>query len=326
MRGLTKAALWELLLVGSATAALRPSPRARVSAPRAISSTSEDVPRSVWLKQATVMWLSAAALGPVCDGRHSAHDVLHYAKDSIAGAPWILQAPGSDQVHASPHSCESSRYLPTRTCYVSPAVPTALALMVRARMDGRYFWRRAGGCQLLSVALASSWAPPIRYSIDAGVVCHNPFSQRSTGCGLMYIRLQLTTCSRAHRRAARASRLGHCRRQHRLLCRLLRAQWRPGAGGRSTGRAAPLVDSGRATSGSRRRLLLRVRAQPRRVRKVVAALSYLSGVITHGPPQIVLGSARTSIITLASQAVNDGSACGDRSHHRSWAHQRAAPL
>ena len=39
------------------------------------------------------MWISAALLGPVCDGRHSSHDVLHYATDSIAGAPWIFQAP-----------------------------------------------------------------------------------------------------------------------------------------------------------------------------------------------------------------------------------------
>ena len=41
------------------------------------------------------MWLSAAALGPVCDGRHSAHDVLHYASDSVAGAPWLLTLSGS---------------------------------------------------------------------------------------------------------------------------------------------------------------------------------------------------------------------------------------
>ena len=44
------------------------------------------------------MWVAAAMLGPVCDGRHSSHDVLHYARDSIAGAPWLLHAPGSDQI------------------------------------------------------------------------------------------------------------------------------------------------------------------------------------------------------------------------------------
>jgi|EP00908_Phaeocystis_cordata_P014326 hypothetical protein len=50
--------------------------------------------RSVWLQQAGAMWIAAALLGPVCDGRHSAHDVLHYATDSIAGPPWIFQSGG----------------------------------------------------------------------------------------------------------------------------------------------------------------------------------------------------------------------------------------
>jgi hypothetical protein len=40
------------------------------------------------------MWVAAALLGPVCDGRHSAHDVLHYASDSIAGPPLLLQMGG----------------------------------------------------------------------------------------------------------------------------------------------------------------------------------------------------------------------------------------
>ena len=44
------------------------------------------------------MWIAAAFLGPICDGRHSSHDVLHYATDSIAGAPWLLRAPGSELV------------------------------------------------------------------------------------------------------------------------------------------------------------------------------------------------------------------------------------
>lgn len=44
------------------------------------------------------MWVAAALLGPLCDGRHSSHDVLHYATDSIAGAPWLLYAPGSTDV------------------------------------------------------------------------------------------------------------------------------------------------------------------------------------------------------------------------------------
>ena len=46
------------------------------------------------------MWVTAALLGlswarsAVCDGRHSAHDVLHYASDSIAGPPLLLQMGG----------------------------------------------------------------------------------------------------------------------------------------------------------------------------------------------------------------------------------------
>ena len=51
-------------------------------------------PPSVWLQQAGAMYISAAILGPVCDGRHSAHDVLHYASDSIAGPPLLLQVGG----------------------------------------------------------------------------------------------------------------------------------------------------------------------------------------------------------------------------------------
>jgi len=48
-----------------------------------------------WLKQAGAMWISAALLGPVCDGRHSSHDVLHYAADSLAGPPWQLSLGGN---------------------------------------------------------------------------------------------------------------------------------------------------------------------------------------------------------------------------------------
>ena len=50
---------------------------------------------TVWAQQAAAMWVSAAVLGPFCDGRHSAHDVLHYASDSIAGPPWMFTLPGS---------------------------------------------------------------------------------------------------------------------------------------------------------------------------------------------------------------------------------------
>lgn len=72
----------------------KPTPIARTSPPR----LELEPTRAVWLKQAGVMWLSAALLGPVCDGRHSSHDVLHYAPDSIAGPPWLFSLPGSDQV------------------------------------------------------------------------------------------------------------------------------------------------------------------------------------------------------------------------------------
>ena len=52
-------------------------------------------PLEVWTQQAGIMWICAALLGPVCDGRHSFHNVLHYATDSIAGPPWLFYAPGS---------------------------------------------------------------------------------------------------------------------------------------------------------------------------------------------------------------------------------------
>jgi len=84
-------------VVGLATitahaAALRAAPLTRSAAPKLL--LSEEPPRQVWRKQAAAMWVSAAALGPLCDSRHSAHDVLHYARDSIAGSPWLLQTPG----------------------------------------------------------------------------------------------------------------------------------------------------------------------------------------------------------------------------------------
>lgn len=53
-------------------------------------------PPRVWLQQGVAMWGAAAILGPLCDGCHSKHDVLHYAVDSIAGDPWVLRAPGGD--------------------------------------------------------------------------------------------------------------------------------------------------------------------------------------------------------------------------------------
>jgi hypothetical protein len=65
------------------------------------SSMSQDGGEStgdtpIWLQQAGIMWVAAAMLGPVCDGRHSSHDVLHYATNSIAGSPWQIYAPGTD--------------------------------------------------------------------------------------------------------------------------------------------------------------------------------------------------------------------------------------
>ena len=57
-----------------------------------------DPPLQVWVQQGCLMWVAAAILGPVCDGRHSSHDVLHYAADSIAGPPLLFSAPGSTTV------------------------------------------------------------------------------------------------------------------------------------------------------------------------------------------------------------------------------------
>ena len=61
--------------------------------PLRMRAEPKTTPPKIWAQQAGAMWISAALLGPVCDGRHSSHDVLHYATDSIAGAPWIFQAP-----------------------------------------------------------------------------------------------------------------------------------------------------------------------------------------------------------------------------------------
>lgn len=55
---------------------------------------AKQVPLIAWLKQGGAMWTSAALLGPLCDGCHSSHDVLHYAHDSLAGPPWLFYAPG----------------------------------------------------------------------------------------------------------------------------------------------------------------------------------------------------------------------------------------
>ena len=55
-------------------------------------------PATIWLRQAGAMWMIAALLGPLCDGCHSRHDVLHYATDSIAGAPWLLYGPDGRQL------------------------------------------------------------------------------------------------------------------------------------------------------------------------------------------------------------------------------------
>ena len=75
----------------------RPTLPNRCAPPARASVRAELEPSlPVWRQQAALMWCSAAALGPLCDGRHSAHDVLHYARDSIAGAPWLLRAPGGE--------------------------------------------------------------------------------------------------------------------------------------------------------------------------------------------------------------------------------------
>lgn len=42
----------------------------------------EGVALRLWAEQAIAMWGAAAVLGPLCDGCHSRHDVLHYADPS----------------------------------------------------------------------------------------------------------------------------------------------------------------------------------------------------------------------------------------------------
>ena len=77
------------------------------------------------------MWVSAAALGPLCDGRHSAHDVLHYAKDSIAGPPWLLAVPGSGEV-----LLESCWWVPVAFGGAGVILGVAHPLLDRAWGDG----------------------------------------------------------------------------------------------------------------------------------------------------------------------------------------------
>ena len=91
-----------LLSLGCASLLTTAGPKTPRSAAPLLSLGTElpppSPPGAVWAKQAGVMWLAAAALGPLCDGRHSAHDVLHYAQDSIAGPPLLLFAPGTEQL------------------------------------------------------------------------------------------------------------------------------------------------------------------------------------------------------------------------------------
>ena len=66
----------------------------RVRPPLATMTPPSPPPLGTWVQQAGLMWVCGALLGPVCDGRHSSHDVLHYAADSIAGAPWVFHGLG----------------------------------------------------------------------------------------------------------------------------------------------------------------------------------------------------------------------------------------
>ncbi|KAL1500652.1 hypothetical protein AB1Y20_013300 [Prymnesium parvum] len=89
------------LLLAAASALLTPHARPHRPPPRPTAVTTDmrlpdalpRVPPSAWSKQAAVMFAASALLGPLCDGRHSAHDVLHYAEHSIAGPPWRLAVP-----------------------------------------------------------------------------------------------------------------------------------------------------------------------------------------------------------------------------------------
>ena len=93
---LVGAVLAPLALALSPLAPPRPNPM-RAPAPAMLlpKAATDIAPTGIWVRQAGLMWISAALLGPLCDGRHSAHDVLHYATDSIAGAPWIFTLGGT---------------------------------------------------------------------------------------------------------------------------------------------------------------------------------------------------------------------------------------
>lgn len=54
-------------------------------------------PLRVWARQSTAMFAASAVLGPLCDGCHSRHDVLHYAEQ-----PGKILLPALTGAHSAP--------------------------------------------------------------------------------------------------------------------------------------------------------------------------------------------------------------------------------
>eukprot|EP00951_Prasinocladus_malaysianus_P022659 scaffold190610_cov47-Prasinocladus_malaysianus.AAC.1 len=51
---------------------------------------NDNVEASTLIKQSVAMFCAAAVLGPLCDGQHSSHNVLHYAEPQIISLPPVL--------------------------------------------------------------------------------------------------------------------------------------------------------------------------------------------------------------------------------------------
>jgi hypothetical protein len=53
------------------------------------SAATADISAQPWVKQAVALTAAGAVLGPLCDGLHSSHDVLHYASPSHIDFPLV---------------------------------------------------------------------------------------------------------------------------------------------------------------------------------------------------------------------------------------------
>mmetsp|Transcript_27617 Transcript_27617/g.52576 ORF Transcript_27617/g.52576 Transcript_27617/m.52576 type:complete len:519 (+) Transcript_27617:193-1749(+) len=57
----------------------------------AVQETAQQWPRELLIKQAVASFSAGAVLGPLCDGRHSSHNVLHYHSPAHVSVPPLLE-------------------------------------------------------------------------------------------------------------------------------------------------------------------------------------------------------------------------------------------